>query len=175
MKELEIMKELENHIEKDILPYLKEKILAVYRNEFRQASIKDYLKAHSLTTADIADFGLPSGTIWIVRCQGFTFRKAKELGLQFPTKEQIEELMKCKRLSERFDAWHCHVRGPNGYETGIYDSCHSKLCIWADDAVEDTDFMVEGYIITNNDFTKQQVYVGDIFSTLFVVPQDLNK
>lgn len=169
--------DFEEILDKEILPNIKKQLLAAYVDGYKQASIDDYVKNHPRISGKLIDFGLPSGTIWIVRMELYTFREAKEMGLQFPSKEQIKELLKCKWRSEQYDCWHCHVKGPNGYETGIFDSCHQELCVWTEESIENEDFMVNGYVYNHKEKTllEKMVYCGEKFSTLFVLPKELQK
>ena len=134
------MKDFEKKIDEIIIPLFREKLMDSYLDGYKQSFIDNYIKNYNLS---IADFGLKSGTIWIIRIENITFREAQQKGLIFPTKDQIEELLKCKWRDEQFDAWHMHVLGPNGYEIGVFDSCHSKLCFWTPESHEDEDYKVD--------------------------------
>lgn len=168
------IKDYEKKLDQELLPSIKEQLLCAYADGYQQATIDNYMRKHHVS-GRLVDFGLPSKTIWIVRMESLTFRDAQKLGLQFPTEEQIEELLKCKWRQEQYDGWHCHVRGPNGCEMGIFDSCHQKLCVWTNGSKEDDNFIVTGYVYDGkeNTLTKGSVYSGDKYSTLFVLPSDL--
>lgn len=156
------------YVDKTILPYMRNQLLAAYNQGKSALNMKHYLQQHNIAAATVVDFGLPSKTKWIIKTHIYSFREAKELGLQFPTIEQYEELLKCKWSHQQYDAWHCHVLGPDGFEIGIYDSCHNKLCVWFDFSEEDENFRVKGCLNGTNELS--DVYVGDKYATLFVIP-----
>lgn len=172
MNSFNIMKNFVDYVDKELLPAIKKKLFEAFSRGHNEYRTDDYIKLYHLE-GRVVDFGLPSGTKWIVRNgRKMTFREAKNYGLQLPSEDQIQELIKCKWSYVHGDAWHGHVLGPNGYETGVFDSYHNNLCLWPNDAQEDENFMVMGYVYKNGDERPQKssVYVGERFESLFVIP-----
>lgn len=167
--------DIERKIDKEILPVIREKLLCAYDKGYRQATIDAYCRRHNVSCVD---FGLPSGTLWIVRQENLTYTDAKARGLEFPTEAQVDELYRCKWKLDEDDIFCCHVKGPNGQETGVFNSNGPKLCIWTKESTELYSY-VDGYIFTNYGanplLKKTTVFVGESYSTLFVLPTDLSK
>lgn len=167
------MKDFEQFVDTKILPSIREQLLNAYSKGYQESSKDNYIKVHGLE-GHIADFGLPSGTIWVTRMEGLCFSEAKALGLQFPTEEQVKELQKCKWRFEQHDGWHGHIKGPNGNDAGAYSSESYILCLWTNESTIDENFMVKGYVVDYSGCKESRyVFVGDKFSTLFVLPKDL--
>ncbi len=162
------------YIDEVVIPQMRESLFQAYMEGCKQVHLEDFLRIHNLDAGRVVDFGLPSKTKWIIRNESLSFTMAQKRGLPFPTIEQIEEFIKCKWRYEQYDAWHCHVLGPNGVEIGIFDSCHQKLCIWTDQSEIDDHFYVNGYTIAEYErLVPVSVYAGECFSTLFVLPQNI--
>lgn len=171
--------DFQNELEQKILPMIKQQLLSAYEAGYNQSSLDKYIKCHKLE-GKVVDFGLPSGTLWVVRNESCIFSDAEKLGLQYPTQEQIDELIKCKWNYSQYDSWHGHILGPNGTNAGVWDACHATLCLWTSDAVVDEDFMVDGNIVVLDWEEKngvrlehKKVYLGEKFSTLYVLPSEL--
>lgn len=127
----------------------------------------------------IIDFGLPSGTKWVVRISELlTLTNANDIlahttsDIQLPTKKQIEELKNCVFYSDRWDPNHGHIKGPNGVDVAVCDDFHNKVCLWPSDGETDG-FKADGYIWTTTqdnkcDLVPHKIYMGDRYQTLFV-------
>lgn len=175
------MKDFEQFVDTKILPSIREQLLKAYSEGYQDSSKDNYIKANHLERL-IADFGLPSGTIWIAPQNDLTFRQAVESGLQFPTIDQIRELRKCKWSIERDEngAINISVKGPNGHteQWRYYEDSGNGLCIWTDESInEEKDFYTTGYIDAEKGLEpirkSTRIFVGDKFSTMFVLPKEL--
>ena len=169
--------EFEKKVDTEILPLLKECLMKAFNDGYNQINLESYLAEHNISKWDVIDFGLPSGTKWIIRKSSRSFLDGKNLGLQYPTKEQIEELMRCQWEEYHYDGYHGRVIGRNGVVAGVYDSYHSTLCLWTNESKEDENYMVDAYICDFKDkamrFEKTKVYSGNKYSTLYVLPSHL--
>lgn len=171
--------EFQKELEENILPLIKQQLLSAYEEGSKQSSIDKYIKQHKLEGM-VVDFGLPSGTLWVVRTGNRIYSDAEKLGLQYPSLEQIEELMKCKWSYSQYDCTHGHILGPNGIKQGVWDACHDTLCLWTSEASVDEDFMVDGIIVELDWDEKngvklehKKVFSGERYSTLYVLPSNL--
>jgi hypothetical protein len=165
-----------NKLDNEIMPAVREQILKAYDEGYTEchqdSSLEGYLKSHNLTINNIVNLGLPSGTIWIDIDEVVPFTKAKELGLQFPSTEQIEEFKKCKFEEHKWSATDggIYVVGLNGNKRIILRK-GAKFCLWAKDAVMDDNFEVWGErAYFEERLGSTQVYAGEKFYTLFVLP-----
>lgn len=163
-------------LDKEIMPAVREQILKAYDDGYTEghldSSLDSYCKAHNLDKSNLYNLGLPSGTTWIRPHVLLTFAKAKELGLQFPTKEQIQELVKCKLVNENGKIY---ARGLNGTE--IFLSWENHECVlWTDDSCVSEDFYIHGSMVLKYynkyglRFYNERTYTGDEVFTLFVLP-----
>ena len=150
--------EFQKEVEESILPMIKHQLISAYEEGYKQSPLDKYIKNHKLE-GKVIDLGLPSGTLWVVQNESRIFGDAEKLGLQYPTQEQIDELMKCKWHYAQYDPWHGHILGPNGIEESVWDACHATLCLWTADAMVDDDFMVDGTII---ELDRQEKKRGEI-------------
>ena len=163
-------------LDKEIMPAVREQILKAYDDGYTEghldSSLDSYCKAHNLDKSNLYNLGLPSGTTWIRPHVLLTFAKAKELGLQFPTKEQIQELVECKLVNENGKIY---ARGLNGTE--IFLSWENHECVlWTDDSCVSEDFYIHGSMVLKYynkyglRFYNERTYTGDEVFTLFVLP-----
>lgn len=163
-------------LDKEIMPAVREQILKAYDDGYTEghldSSLDSYCKAHNLDKSNLYNLGLPSGTTWIRPHVLLTFAKAKELGLQFPTKEQIQELVKCKLVNENGKIY---ARGLNGTE--IFLSWENHECVlWTDDSCVSKDFYIHDSMVLKYynkyglRFYNERTYTGDEVFTLFVLP-----
>lgn len=166
-------------IDSEILPSIREQLIAAYEKGFEDAqtkSIKEYLKEHRLDESNIVDFGF--GTKWIYKWGSMRFEDAKKTGLQFPTKEQILELTRCQVFVDE-GPWYkpMYMRGPDG--TKIQIGAHDiSFCLWTDDSCIDEDYYIIGNVIRENKFQfdfDTKVYAGESFCTIFVLPNHLQE
>lgn len=174
MKKNEFISKLDN----EIIPAIREQILKAYDDGYTEghldSSLDSYCKAHNLDKSDLYNLGLPSGTIWIRPDSLLTFAKAKDLGLQFPTKEQIQELVKCKLVNENSRIL---AIGLNGAKMHL--SWETYECVlWTDDSCMSEDFYIHDrnsrVLKYNNKYglrcLTEKTYAGDQVFTLFVLP-----
>ncbi len=167
MKKNEFVAKLDN----EIIPALRERILHAYDEGYteghRDCTLRGYLESHQLKKSDhLVDLGLPSGTMWINPKLHITFTRAKELGLKFPSKEQINELVRCKLINHN---GRLYIKGLNGNEILLSWKDHN-FALWTDESIINENFFVNGTILYNEDFYNMSVYAGDLFRTLFVLP-----
>lgn len=172
MKKNEFISKLDN----EIIPAIREQILKAYDDGYTEghldSSLDSYCKAHNLDKSNLYNLGLPSGTTWIRPDVLLTFAKAKELGLQFPTKEQIQELRKCKLVNEN---GRIYAKGLNCTE--IFLSWENFECVlWTDDSCVSEDFYIHDSMVLKYynkyglRFYNERAYAGDKVFTLFVLP-----
>ena len=169
--------DFEKKVDNEILPLFREYLLKAFNDGCNQMTLDNYLEEHPMVRGNIINFGLPSGTKWIIRQSNRSFLDGKRLGLQYPTQEQIEELMRCQWEQYHYDGFHGRVIGRNGVVAGVYDSYHSTLCLWTNESKENENYMVDAYICEFKDgamkYEKTKVYSGNKYSTLYVLPSHL--
>lgn len=160
-------------LDKEIMPAVREQILKAYDDGYTEghldSSLDSYCKAHNLDKSNLYNLGLPSNTTWICTHRLMTFSRAKELGLQFPTNEQIQEFMKCKLVSGN---GRIYAKGLNGIEIPLSGLCN-ECALWTDESCVSEDFYIHGSTILRYKevrYYKQIAYAGDDFFTLFVLP-----
>lgn len=177
MKKNEFISKLDN----EIIPAIREQILKAYDDGYTEghidSSLDSYCTAHNLNKSDLYNLGLPSGTTWISSLVLLTFAEAKELGLQFPTKEQIQELVKCKLVKENGRIF---AVGLNG--TKMHLSWEDNKCVlWTCDSYVSEDFYIHDrnsrVLKYNNKYGLRKLtegtYAGDQVYTLFVLPDNI--
>ena len=158
-------------LDAEIMPAIRQQILEAYEEGYedghQDSSLDGYLEAHNLHKDLLVDLGLPSGTIWIPIGE-MTFTEAKKRGLQFPTEEQILELIKCKQI-EKGNV--IYIKGLNSREISIAVKEKINFALWTDESYVNEHFNVDGgTILDNGSFYDMSVYAGDKFRTMFVLP-----
>ena len=70
--------EFEKKVDTEILPLLKEYLMKAFNDGYNQINLENYLTEHNISKWDVVDFGLPSGTKWIIRKSSRSFLDGKK-------------------------------------------------------------------------------------------------
>ena len=169
------IEQFEQNIDEKVLPLIKEQLMLAYTNgykeaeeEWRDMTIEEYKTKHNIDR--VIDLDLPSRTIWYIK--QISFKEISKGDVKLPTKEQNTELLLCK--------WHewagkiC-VMGLNGVRY-YFGHPREKICLWHQDSMCN-DFNSSGWVydVERNGFFCEQVFSGEKFWTLLVLPDNLKK
>lgn len=167
--------QFEQNIDEKVLPLIKEQLMLAYTNgykeaeeEWRDMTIEEYKTKHNIDR--VIDLDLPSGTIWYRK--QISFKEISTGDIKLSTKEQNTELLQCK--------WHKRadkicIMGLNG-ERFYFGHPREKICLWNQDSKQN-EFYSMGWLydVEQDKFISEQVFSGEKFWTLLVLPDNLKK
>jgi hypothetical protein len=169
------MEDFEKLVDENIIPHFREELIRTYREVVATNNLEEYLREKHIEPCNVVDFGLPSGTLWIVRNGRMCYTQALKRGLQLPTLSQIQELSKCRVRSEQYDSNHAQILGLNGTQIGVCDN-FGNLCFWISENVPRDNNSIDTYSwsVSNGGeviLLKRSLYIGSEYSPLFVLPK----